>query len=211
VDKIDFMDIIELSKYIVNKFSEQSPNGITPMKLQKLLFYVKVWSLVAGNELVIADFEHWNYGPVNREVYDYYKKYSSKSIELKESSNLNLDESQEELINFIVENYIAFDAFALSAMTHTEEPWKQTSQNEIISNELINSYYSEQRFAKNFNSGLDLSNKPFYPLQDYSFEIDMSREDAEEIAKYTSYENYKEILDGVEQDFNQHWSNLVLN
>jgi uncharacterized phage-associated protein len=208
------MDILELSKYIVNKFSQRSSNGITPMKLQKLLFYVKAWSLVAGNELVIADFEHWNYGPVNREVYDYYKQYGSSSIELEESeesNDLNLDESQEELINFIIENYIAFDAFSLSAMTHTEEPWKQTNRNEIISNELINSYYSKQRFAKNFNSGLDLSNKPFYPLQDYSFEIDMSREDAEEIAKYPSYENYKQMLNGVEQDFNQHWSNLVLN
>ncbi|MFM2311790.1 MAG: hypothetical protein RLZZ04_1066 [Cyanobacteriota bacterium] len=208
------MNILELSKYIVNKFSQQSPNGITPMKLQKLLFYVKAWGLVAGNELVVADFEHWNFGPVNREVYDYYKQYGSRSIELEESqelNDLNLDKSQEELINFIIENYIAFDAFALSAMTHTEEPWKQTDRNKIISNELIYSYYSKQRFANNFESGLDLSNKPFYPLRDYSFEIDMSREDAEEIARYSSYISYKEMLDGVEQDFNQQWSNLILN
>lgn len=205
------MNILELSKYIVNRFSQQSPNGITPMKLQKLLFYVKVWTLVAGHELVIADFEHWDYGPVNREVYDYYKVYGSKSIEVKESDNLGLEESQQELINFIIENYISFDAFALSAMTHIEDPWKQTNRNKVISNELINSYYSEQRFARNFKSGLDLFNKPFYPLQDYSFEIDMSREDAEEIAKYPSYKSYKETLDEVEHDFNQQWYSLVLN
>ena len=205
------MNILELSKYIVNRFSQQSPNGITPMKLQKLLFYVKVWTLVAGHELVIADFEHWDYGPVNREVYDYYKVYGSKSIEVKESDNLGLEESQQELINFIIENYISFDAFALSAMTHIEDPWKQTNRNKVIPNELINSYYSEQRFARNFKSGLDLFNKPFYPLQDYSFEIDMSREDAEEIAKYPSYKSYKETLDEVEHDFNQQWYSLVLN
>lgn len=204
------MNILELSKYIVNRFSQQSPNGITPMKLQKLLFYVKVWTLVAGNEIVIADFEHWDYGPVNREVYDDYRRYGSKSIDVGDSDNLDLYEPQKELINFIIENYISFDAFALSAMTHMEDPWKKTNRNEVIPNELINSYYSEQRFAKNFESGLDLLNKPFYPLQDYSFEIDMSTKDAEEIAKYPSYKNFKEILEEVEQDFNRQWSNLNL-
>jgi uncharacterized phage-associated protein len=198
-----FMDILELSKYIVNKFSQQSPNGITPMKLQKLLFYVKAWSSVAGNKLVIEDFEHWDYGPVNREVYDYYKQYGSGSVEVEESSNLDLKQSEQELVDFIIENYISFDAFALSAMTHKEDPWKQTSQNKVISDELINSYYSQQRFAKNFNSGLDLSDKPFYPLQNYSFEIDMSEEDAKAIAEYSSYKDYKEMLNEVEQDFSQ--------
>jgi uncharacterized phage-associated protein len=197
------MDILELSKYIVNKFSQQSPNGITPMKLQKLLFYVKAWSSVAGNKLVIEDFEHWDYGPVNREVYDYYKQYGSGSVEVEESSNLDLKQSEQELVDFIIENYISFDAFALSAMTHKEDPWKQTSQNKVISDELINSYYSQQRFAKNFNSGLDLSDKPFYPLQNYSFEIDMSEEDAKAIAEYSSYKDYKEMLNEVEQDFSQ--------
>jgi uncharacterized phage-associated protein len=205
------MDILELSKYIVNKFSQQSSNGITPMKLQKLLFYVKAWSLVAGNKLVIEDFEHWDYGPVNREVYDYYKQYGAKSVEVQESSNLDLKQSEQELIDFIIENYISFDAFALSAMTHIEDPWKQTNRDEIISDESISSYYSEQRFAKNFESDLDLYNKPFYPLQNYSFEIDMSKEDAEEVAKYSSYEKYKTTLKQAERDFNQQWSNLVLN
>jgi hypothetical protein len=39
----------------------------------------------------------------------------------------------------------------------------------------------------------------------------MSKEDAEEIAKYTSYESYKKIRDLVEQDFENQWSNFVVN
>jgi uncharacterized phage-associated protein len=134
------MDVLILAKYIVRQFSQQSPGGITPMKLQKLLFYVKAWGLVAGHQLIVADFERWDYGPVNRDVYDLYKKYGATPIHINESEDLNIDRSTKELIDFIIENYIAFDAFTLSSMTHTEEPWKQTKRNEIISDELLISY-----------------------------------------------------------------------
>ncbi|BAU64135.1 putative prophage protein [Stanieria sp. NIES-3757] len=205
------MDVLTLSKYIVHQFSQQSPDGITPMKLQKLLFYVKAWTLVAGNQLVFADFEHWDYGPVNRDIYDYYKQYGGRQIEVNDLKELNISQAEKELIDFIIENYIEFDAFTLSAMTHTEEPWKQTKKNQVISDELISAYYSKQRFAKNFEYPLDLENNPFYSLEDYSFEMDMSEEDAEEIAKYSSYTSYKKLLNQAEHDFESQWSSLALN
>jgi uncharacterized phage-associated protein len=205
------MDVLTLSKYIVRQFSQKSPDGITPMKLQKLLFYVKAWGLIAGHQLVLADFKHWKYGPVNRDIYNYYKQYGSRAIEPNELDDLNISDDEKELIDFIVENYISFDAFTLSAMTHTEEPWKKTQQNELISDDLIISYYSDRRFAKNFKPSLDLSNNPFYPLENYSFEIDMSEKDAEEITKYSSYESYKKALSKAQQDFESQWSSLVLN
>ena len=196
------MDILKLSRYIVHNFSQQSPDGITPMKLQKLLFYVKAWTLVAGYQLISEeDFEHWDYGPVNRDIYNEYKQYGSKKIEIDRQKSLDITSTEKELIDFIVDNYIEFDAFTLSAMTHTEEPWDTTSRNEIISNELIESYYSKQRFAKNFQDSFDIENNPFYPLTDHSFEMDMSREDAEEIAKYSSYKDYKKMLEQAETDF----------
>lgn len=195
------MNISTLSKYIVHQFSKQSPDGITPMKLQKLLFYVKAWTLVAGYQLILEDFEHWDYGPVNRDIYNTYKGYGRQKIEIDQPERLNVASTEKDLIDFIIENYIKFDAFTLSAMTHTEEPWKQTSTNKVISHELIKSYYSKQRFAKNFHNALDLDNNPFYPLEDYSFEMDMSTEDAEEISQYPSYKDYKKMLEQAESDF----------
>jgi uncharacterized phage-associated protein len=205
------MEILALSKYIVHQFAKQSPDGITPMKLQKLLFYVKAWTLISDRKLVLADFEHWDYGPVNRDVYQHYKQYGSGSIDVNELDDFNINPSEKELIDFIVENYISFDAFTLSAMTHTEEPWKQTNRNELISEESIISYYSQQRFAKNFKPSLNLSNNLFYPLENHSFEIDMSEKDAEAIAKYSSYESYKKAVNQAEQDFKDQWSDFVLN
>lgn len=195
------MDIFQLSKYILNQFSEKSPNGITPMKLQKLLFYVKAWTLVAGHPLIAEDFENWKYGPVNRDIYNEYKQYGSGKIKVDKQESLDIISTEKKFIDFIVENYIEFDAFALSEMTHTEEPWKKTTTNEVISNQLIKSYYSQQRFARNFQNSLDIDNNPFYPLTDYSFEMDMSKKDGEEIAQYSSYKDYKKLLEQAANDF----------
>ena len=202
------MDVIALSEYIVRQFSHQSPDGITPMKLQKLLYYIKVWTLVAGYQFVQGNFEHWDYGPVNRQVYNHYKNYGNSAISLSKLDELNISGVEKELVDFILENYISFDAFTLSAMTHTEEPWKKTQSNEPISDELIISYYGQQRFAKNFQP-FDLSNNLFYPIENYSFVIDMTEKDAQEITEYPSYENYKNALHDAEQDFNEQWSNLA--
>lgn len=202
------MDVVALSEYIVRQFSHQSPGGITPMKLQKLLYYIKVWTLVAGQQFVHANFEHWDYGPVNRQVYNHYKSYGSNAISPSELDEPNISGVEKELVDFILENYISFDAFTLSAMTHIEEPWKKTQSNEPISDELIISYYRQQRFAKNFQP-FDLSNNPFYPIENYSFIIDMAEKDAQEITEYPSYENYKNALREAEQDFNEQWSNLA--
>ena len=41
------MNPVHLAQYLVNRFGN-IPGGVTPMKLQKLLYYVKAWSLVDG-------------------------------------------------------------------------------------------------------------------------------------------------------------------
>lgn len=43
---------------------------ITPMKLQKLLFYANAWHLaIKGTPLFEEDFEAWEWGPVQRDIY----------------------------------------------------------------------------------------------------------------------------------------------
>ncbi len=203
------MDILTLSQYVINQFSQQSPDGITPLKLQKLLYYIKVWTLVAREPFVNAEFEHWDYGPVNREIYNYYKKYGNQPIFPMEVAQVEIRENQKEIIDFIVENYMSLDAFKLSEMTHTEKPWKNTKQYEIIYDQLIYSYYIKQQFAKNFQP-FDLSNNPFYPLDSYSFILDIHEKDAQEIIQYSNYKHYKNAISQAERDFNKQWSKFVL-
>ncbi len=153
------------------------------------------------DKAVVEEFQHWDYGPVNTQVYSEYQNHGGNPIEFDEVLDFQIDQSEKELIDFIIENYISFDAWTLSTMTHQEEPWKKTSNNEVISDELIYDYYKKQRFSKNFENYLDLHNKPFYALENPAFELDMSQDDADEISTYPSYESYKNTLSIAEHDF----------
>ena len=196
------MTISKLAEYILHQFSNQGEGGITPMKLQKLLFYVKAWGLVAGKKLVTADFKKWEYGPVNKFIYDQYKHHKSGPIPVPEHAVESPKDDDKQLIDFIVENYVGFHAYALSSMTHNETPWLETQQNDVISDEKILAYYQNQWFAQNFP--LD-ENKPFYPVMshiEYTFIFDMNDTDAKESMKFPSYEAYKKLKAETQKDLN---------
>lgn len=54
---------------------------ITPMKLQKLLYYVCVkYAKKTGNIPISEHFEVWQYGPVVATVYSEFKPYGAKPI-----------------------------------------------------------------------------------------------------------------------------------
>ncbi|VAW43341.1 hypothetical protein MNBD_CHLOROFLEXI01-3020 [hydrothermal vent metagenome] len=47
----------------------------------KLAYYVNVWTLVAGYpQIMDAQFEKWEHGPVNKELYNEYKAYRNRVI-----------------------------------------------------------------------------------------------------------------------------------
>ena len=59
-----------------------SKESMTPKKLQKLCYYYKAWGLTLYDEdlLPYIKFEAWVHGPVNSELYRYYKGYLWKNI-----------------------------------------------------------------------------------------------------------------------------------
>ena len=180
------MKALELADFILASYPEKD---ITPMKLQKLAFYSKAWTLVAGHSFVEASFEKWDYGPVNPELYQNYKKYGSAAIPAP-VKKAKTQKNFAELLKFILNNYIDYSAFTLSSMTHNEDPWVKTPSNEIISNEIIVNYYSQQPFAKNFQ---DTAGQPFHVLQSnnwHSFTLDMDDEETESFATYSSFEEF---------------------
>jgi uncharacterized phage-associated protein len=70
---------------VANAFIEKAAKGelsdLTPMKLQKLLFYVQSWHLKLYNEPLVDDFfAKWRYGPVIPSLYHEVKGYGSKPV-----------------------------------------------------------------------------------------------------------------------------------
>jgi len=192
------MKPIELSYYILQNYSD-----ISPMKLQKLLYYTKVWSVVSGEQFFDAEFEKWEYGPVNKETYQEFKKYGDKPIPSTIAQPVSVLKSKEETLNVILDSYAPYDATTLSAMTHQDEPWKKAAPNSIISDKAISLYYSKQPFAKNFPFN---ANRPFYPVQSdlhYAYIFDMSKKDAEAASVFPSYIEYKKYIGNAHQNLSE--------
>lgn len=138
-NKIDMV-----SKYIIMKCGE-----ITPLALQKLLYYSQsIYKLFTDSYLFEEDCEAWVHGPVYRCIYEEYKKYGRSIIEIDEDEIL-LDEVEEHVINSVVRHFGCYSAKALEEMTHLEKPWiltrkglkKNEGCNRVIEKDLINSYF----------------------------------------------------------------------
>jgi len=191
------MDKFKLAKYIAAKY----PKQVSPMKLQKLMYYCYVWQLVANEKKFDANFEAWPHGPVEPEIYKEYKDFGRNPVSVSEAPALD-----EPLLDFIMDSYSVYSAIELSKTTHMESPWKKykDSGDVIPDNELI-AYYSQQVFAKNFPLG---EGKTYYPPKTsshYSFTFDMEKEYVPEFESLEAYLNNfsteKERLPGVLKEY----------
>jgi uncharacterized phage-associated protein len=194
-------DILTIAQYLVCRYTGE----LTPMKLQKLLYYIKCWSLVAKQPLIDEPFEAWTYGPVNSEVYHWYKVHGNQPLPAASIAPHILFES---LVNFIADSYNIYSAAELSRTTNTEEPWKLAmasgKENVTIEENLIIKYYSKQPFAKNF---------PLLPGADYiapstnasaAYFFDMSTDEAATMNTYLSIDQYLGIHRETEERLKQY-------
>ncbi|HFP1255193.1 TPA: Panacea domain-containing protein [Escherichia coli] len=123
---------------VANAFIDKAKRGeikdLTPMKLQKLLFYTQSWHLKLFNGRPLFDdlFARWPYGPVIPHLYHMLKKYGGDEIQ--EMISIIIDSDGEwkritptmqkgdtetrKLIDRIVEVYGSYSGTELSNMTH---------------------------------------------------------------------------------------------
>lgn len=180
---------LNVAYYVLSKY-----DNVTPLKLQKLLYYLKAWGLVAGENLFEGEFEKWTHGPVNAEVYHKFKDFKSDAIAFSKGIEFIAPFKGEEktIADFILDCYAQYSAVTLSAMSHADLPWKNTQAGQVISEKSLLSYYSSLPFAKNFP--FDADKKPFYPVPTdthYAYIFDMNSKDAASAQVYPSYKEYK--------------------
>lgn len=138
--------VLDVSKYIVNKNIELD-KPINNLKLQKLLYYVQAIFLIKKNKPCFSeDIVHWRHGPVVTESYSAFRKYFNDNINSKQDIDISLlEDSDRELIEYVVEAYKNMDAWDMVAKTLEEDPWLNTERNEIISNYNIKKYFSKNK------------------------------------------------------------------
>ena len=112
--------IFDVVKYILEKKGE-----ITAMKLQKLVYYVKAWSLVWDEEDIFSEeFQAWANGAVSRALYIKHRGLFKVSAKLFDDANSNVfNDSQKETIDKVLEFYGDYTAQQLSDINHQELPW----------------------------------------------------------------------------------------
>jgi len=138
---------------------------ITPMKLQKLLYYANAWHLfLKGKPLINESFEKWKFGPVVPSVYYEFRGAGASVIKalgtrISERDGTKLiapivqreDKYVWKLLAQINRKYGNMDGVALSALSHRPDgAWAKTAKiNEDISDDLIKAEIEAQRGAGN--------------------------------------------------------------
>jgi len=137
---------LSVANNILNKAFEDKVD-ITPMKLQKLLYllYARYLHMTNGRRLFSSSFEVWEYGPVNSEVYRYFRGFGKKSIdsyalEDGEANVINENGSPvfSECLNLVWNKYKNYSGPQLSYMTHEKDTaWYNAKERneQVITNE----------------------------------------------------------------------------
>lgn len=131
--------------------------GITHLKLQKLLFYAQgIYLALNDNMLFYDQIVAWEHGPVVKSVYDEYKQNGRNPI------NIELNPEDENLINKIetdsraietlrlcYDNFAIYTAWQLREMTHQSgTPWditvKSRGMGNIIDTSIIKDYFLKE-------------------------------------------------------------------
>jgi len=144
-DEEGIISVLDVADYILLKLGKMST-----MKLQKLVYYSQVWSLVWDEKPLFSEpIEAWANGPVVRKLFDYHKGYFRINRVLTGNpERLNLE--QKETVDSVIEFYGEKTAQYLIDLTHIELPWKKTRGNlptgergsKEIPLDLIADYYS---------------------------------------------------------------------
>jgi len=118
---------------------KEARKDMSPMKIQKLMFYLNGWHLaINGTPAIDIPFEPWKYGPVVPLIYDDLKRYQSCNV----TNYIDEHDPQTgsfkpfvvaeqcsdfyEVLDLTWEKYIGIDAIQLSAMTHEPgSPWEK--------------------------------------------------------------------------------------
>ena len=138
------MNAKTLAEYLIylNHKIQGQDTDITPMKLQKLLYYCQGYSLaLTGKPIFSEPIEACAHGPVIDSVYQEYKKYKNDVIPVSEKINFeDIDETAKSIADLVVDEKKWLSAYALSDSTESEADF----HNDIISNEKIKNFFSRE-------------------------------------------------------------------
>lgn len=156
-------DVLEVCRHVIN-YSNAKKYSISNLKLQKLLYFIQAYFLIASpnkKPCFRQRIEAWDFGPVVPEAYIEYKRYGSvsilpiryyhldawgnkyKSMPIEYKDN-EISEADKKLIDKVIEHFSMYSATDLVAITHNQKPWQQAYErggNREITLEEMRAYF----------------------------------------------------------------------
>lgn len=147
----DVFKIVNWLRVRNNADLQADPNAeeLTQMKAMKLLYYIQAASLVVtGHRMFKDDIVAWKYGPAVESVHNKYIHQRGivgyvDNQSLNDYRELQSDSQTADILNSIYDIYGHSFAYDLMRQTHSERPWKETKQSEVISDDKIKSYFKD--------------------------------------------------------------------
>ena len=139
--------VADIAKAFIALFQNDA-DGITSLKLQKLLYYAQGFSFQRfGEPLFSEDIEAWEFGPAVNEIYAQYTRYGKSPIYTNEVPEL--DDRARRLILDVAREYGKYTTATLVDMTHKEgSPWAQCfregQSHIVIPKDSIQQYFIEK-------------------------------------------------------------------
>lgn len=134
--------VLDICRYVIN-YSNLNLNGISNLKLQKILYFIQAQFLIETNKPCFEEkIEAWNFGPVIPEAYLEFERFGASNIPLI-STYLEYDKNNlwnaeiktfdknvilnkhRTMINNILDIFSNYSATDLLELTHNQSPWKE--------------------------------------------------------------------------------------
>lgn len=152
---------LAVAQWIVNNGRVDGQATITPMKLIKLVYIAHGHMLGEyGLPLLDEKVQAWQYGPVNKSVYQAVRQFRSFPVDYVRGANNWTGEFSAleiEIMEKVAKAYGSYDAITLSAATHKPgTPWSLTmsfgGKNPEISNDIIEHFYKNNLRQESYSS-----------------------------------------------------------
>lgn len=118
------LNIFDVANFFLKIVDRDSGSTITPLKLQKILYYAQGYYLANYDKpLFEDDFQAWAHGPANEGIYDKYKSYKYNTIPMPEEDLPLMDDELNDFLNDIWQTFGIYDGKYLEEQTHKESPW----------------------------------------------------------------------------------------
>ena len=117
----------QIADWFISKVNTEAGDTISPLKLQKLIYYAQAWHLASfGESLFEGRIEARRHGPVAPSVYQRFRDLCMDCQIMPSEIKLDIPElkpEQEQLLSEVLETYGEHSASYLENLTHSETPW----------------------------------------------------------------------------------------